>query len=381
MNYRSPWMNEELDAVRDTARKFLEKESVPNHARWAKQHHVDRGFWNAAGELGLLCVSCPVEYGGGGGTFAHEAVVVEEQARICDDSWNYQVHSTIVSHYFVNCGTEEQKRKWLPKLASGEYVGAIAMTEPGTGSDLQAVRTSARRDGDHYVVNGSKTFITNGTHCDLLIIVARTSDAPGGKGLSLLVAETKDLPGFTRGRVLDKIGAKGGDLRELFFEDMRIPVSNLLGGEEGRGFVQLMQNLPQERLVIAVSAVACMEKAVELAVQYAKERTAFGQQLLAFQNTRFVLAECRSEALAMRTFVDHCIGLHLEGKLDAATASMAKYLSTDKQGQIIDRCLQVFGGYGFMEEFPIARMYTAARVQRIYGGANEIMKELIARTL
>ena len=341
MNYRSPWMTEELDAVRDTARKFLERESAPHHARWAKQHHIDRGFWNAAGDLGLLCVSCPVEYGGGGGTFAHEAVVMEEQARVCDDSWNYSVHSTIVAHYVANYGTEQQKRDWLPKLASGEYVGAIAMTEPGTGSDLQAVRTSARRDGDHYVVNGSKTFISNGTLCDLLIIVARTSDAPGGKALSLIVAETKDLPGFTRGRVLEKIGAKGGDLRELFFEDMRVPASNLLGGEEGRGFAQLMQQLPQERLAIAVIAIACMEKAVDLAVQYAKERTAFGQNLLAFQNTRFVLAECRSEALAMRTFVDHCIGLHLEGKLDAATASMAKYLATDKQCQIVDRCLQV----------------------------------------
>ncbi|GHE53825.1 acyl-CoA dehydrogenase [Camelimonas fluminis] len=381
MSYRSPWMNEELDQVRDTARKFLEAESAPHHARWAKQHMIDRTFWNAAGDLGLLCVSCPTEYGGGGGTFAHEAVVMEEQARVGDDAWNYSVHSTIVAHYFAAYGTEEQKRRWLPRLASGEFVGAIAMTEPGTGSDLQGVRTHARRDGDEFVVNGAKTFISNGTHCDLLIIVARTTDAPGGKGLSLLVAETRDLPGFSRGRELEKIGAKGGDLRELFFEDMRIPAANVLGGVEGQGFVQLMKQLPQERLSIAVLAAAACERAVDLAVQYAKERSAFGQNLLSFQNTRFVLAECRTEAYAIRTFVDHCIGLHLEGKLDAATASMAKYLATDKQGQIIDRCLQVFGGYGYMEEYPIARMYTAARVTRIYGGANEIMKELIARTL
>lgn len=381
MNYRSPWMNEELDAVRDTARKFLEKETAPNLARWAKQHHVDRSLWNAAGEIGLLCVSCPVEYGGGGGTFAHEAVVMEEQARIGDDAWSYAVHSTIVAHYIVAYGTEAQKQRWLPKLASGEFVGAIAMTEPGTGSDLQAVRTHARRDGDHYVVNGSKTFISNGTHCDLLIIVTRTTDAPGGKGLSLLVAETGDLPGFSRGRVLEKIGAKGGELRELFFEDMRIPASNVLGGEDGKGFVQLMNQLPQERLSIAVTAIAGTEWAIELAIAYAKERMAFGQNLLSFQNTRFVLAECRTEAYAVRTFVDHCIGLHLENRLDAATASMAKYLATDKQCQIVDRCLQIFGGYGYMEEYPIARLYTGARVQRIYGGSNEIMKELIARTL
>jgi len=381
MTYRSPWMNAELDAVRDTARKFLEKESAPNHERWAKERQIDRSFWNAAGDLGLLCVSCPTEYGGGGGTFAHEAVVMEEQARIADDCWNYSVHSTIVAHYFAAYGSDEQKRRWLPKLASGEYVGAIAMTEPGTGSDLQAVRTTARREGDHYVINGSKIFITNGTHCDLLIIVARTGPDPGGKGLSLIVAETQGLKGFTRGRVLEKIGAKGGDLRELFFEDMRVPVVNLLGSVEGQGFVQLMKQLPQERLAIAATAVASAEHAVDLAIEYAKQRSAFGQTLMSFQNTRFVLAECRTEALALRTFVDHCIMLHLDGKLDAATASMAKYLATDKQCQIIDRCLQVFGGFGYMMEFPIARMYAAARVQKIYGGTNEIMKELIARSL
>jgi len=381
MFYRSPWMTEELDSVRDLARKFLAKESEPNHERWTKQGCVDREFWNAAGSVGLLCVSCPEEYGGGGGTFAHEAVVMEEQARIADDTWAYSVHSTIVAHYINAYGSEEQKRRWLPKMASGEMVGAIAMTEPGTGSDLQAVRTTARRDGDHYVINGSKTFITNGTHCDLLIIVARTGTEKGGKSLSLIVAETQGRKGFERGRVLQKIGAKGTDTRELSFTDMRVPVANLLGAEEGQGFAQLMTQLPQERLAIAVLAVASAEHAVELATAYAKERTAFGQNLLSFQNTRFVLAECRTEALAARTLLDYCISLHLEGKLDAATASMAKYWTTEKQCEIIDRCLQVFGGYGYMLEYPIARMYAAARVQKIYGGANEIMKELVARTL
>jgi long-chain-acyl-CoA dehydrogenase len=381
MTYRSPWMNEELDSVRDLARKFLAKESEPNHERWAHQRCVDRTFWNAAGSVGLLCVSCPEEHGGGGGTFAHEAVVIEEQARIADDCWAYSVHSTIVAHYINAYGSEEQKRRWLPRMARGELVGAIAMTEPGAGSDLQSVRTTARREGDHYVINGSKTFITNGTHCDLLIIVARIGSAKGGKGLSLIVAETQRLEGFQRGRVLEKIGMKGMDTRELSFIDMKVPAANLLGPEEGQGFVQLMTQLPQERLAIAVSAVAAAEHAVDLAIAYAKERTAFGKDLLSFQNTRFVLAECRTDALAARTLVDHCIVQHVAGKLDATTASMAKYWATERQCEIIDRCLQVFGGYGYMLEYPIARMYAAARVQKIYGGTSEIMKELVARSL
>ncbi|MFD0661141.1 acyl-CoA dehydrogenase family protein [Thermocatellispora tengchongensis] len=373
-------MTDDLDELRDLTRRFLAKELEPNQDLWSRQHAVDREFWNAAGAIGLLCISCPERYGGGGGTFAHEAVVIEEQARIADDCWAYNVHSTIVAHYINAYGSEEQKRRWLPGMARGELVGAIAMTEPGAGSDLQAIRTTAVRDGDHYVINGSKTFITNGTHCDLLIIAARTGEERGGKGLSLIVAETRGLRGFHRGRVLSKIGQHGQDTRELSFTDMRVPVANLLG-EEGQGFGQLMAQLPQERLTIAVSAVAAAEHAVDLAVEYAKTRTAFGQQLLAFQNTRFVLAECRTEALALRTFVDHCIMRHLDGALDMATASMAKYLATDKQSEIIDRCLQIFGGYGYITEYPIARMYAGARVQRIYGGTNEIMKELIARSL
>lgn len=378
--YRSPWMTDELDDVRTLARTFFAKESVPHQERWAEQHQVDRSYWNAAGAAGLLCIGLPQEYGGGGGTFAYEAVVMEEQSAAGDDAFGYSVHSTIVAPYIANYGTEQQKRRWLPRLASGEYVGAIAMTEPGAGSDLQALRTSARFEGDHYVVNGSKTFITNGSHADLVIVVVRTG-GDGGAGLSLLVVETEGLDGFERGRVLAKVGMPGQDTRELFFADMHVPQENLLGGEEGQAFAQLMEQLPQERLIIAVSAAKGMEVAVEQTVAYAKERQAFGRDLMKFQNTRFVLAECATEARAVRTLVDHCIQQHLDGRLDAATASMAKWYSTQKQCEVIDRCVQVFGGYGYMLEYPIARAYAAARVQKIYGGTNEIMKELIARTL
>ena len=380
--FRSPWMTEDLDALRDHSRAFMAKELIPNNERWSEQGHVDREFWKSAGDAGLLCISIPEEYGGGGGTFAHEAVIAEEQAYALDDGWGNSVHSTIVAHYILQYGTEEQKKNWLPKLATGELVGAIAMTEPGAGSDLQALRTSAVRDGDDFVVNGAKTFISNGMHADLVIIVARTG-GEGAAGLSLLVAEVTDLPGFNRGRKLDKVGLKYQDTMELFFDDMRIPAANLLGGAEGegQGFIQLMQQLPQERLIIAVTAVAAAETAVKLATDYAKEREAFGRPILKFQNLRFELAECKTETLAARTLLDHCISLHIEGKLDPATASMAKYYCTDKQCEIIDRCLQVFGGYGFMTEYPIARLYASARVQKIYGGTNEIMKELISRTL
>ncbi|MGH8827894.1 MAG: acyl-CoA dehydrogenase family protein, partial [Jiangellaceae bacterium] len=346
----------------------------------ADQRAVDREFWNRAGSAGLLCISVPEVYGGGGGTFAHEAVVLEEQAFADDDAFGNSVHSGIVAHYLLAYGSEEQKQRWLPKMASGELVGAIAMTEPGAGSDLQAVATTAKRDGDRYVINGSKTFISNGTHADLVIIVARTGGA-GAAGMSLVVAEVADLPGFHRGRVLEKIGMKGQDTRELAFVDARVPVANLLGAAEGQGFYQLMTQLPQERLAISVAAVAGMERAIELTLEYVKQRKAFGREILKFQNTRFTLAECTTEAFAARTFLDHCVALHVEGRLDAVTASMAKYYTTDKQYEVTDRCLQFFGGYGYMLEYPIARLYAAARVQKIYGGTNEIMKELISRAL
>jgi acyl-CoA dehydrogenase len=378
--YVSPWMQDEVVDVATLARSFFEREVTPHAVRFAEQHQVDKQTWLAAGEAGLLCISIPEEYGGGGGTFAHEAAVMWEQGRAGDDALGYSVHSSIVAHYLLNYGSEAQKQKWLPAMARGELVGAIAMTEPSTGSDLQRIRTTARREGEHYVVNGSKTFITNSSHAGLVLIVARTG-AEGAQGISLVVAEVDGLEGFERGRVLNKIGQHGQDTRELSFTDMRVPIENLLGDEEGQGFYQLMLQLPQERLAIAVGAVGSAEKAVELAVAYSKEREAFGKPIGHFQNTRFTLAEVSTDVLAARTFLDYCIGLHLTGRLDAATASRAKYWTTDVQCDVIDRCLQVFGGYGYMMEYPIARMYAGARVQKIYGGTNEIMKELISRTL
>ena len=379
--YRGAWETQETDDLRDLARGFFAKEIVPHEARFAEQKQVDRDTWTRAGDAGLLCISIPEEYGGGGGTFAHEAVLLQEQGFVGDTSWGNSVHSTINAHYINAFGTEEQKRRWLPRMATGELVSAIAMTEPGTGSDLQNITTRAVRDGDEYVINGAKTFITNGSHADLVIIVARTSDEPGAKGVSLIVAEVNDLSGFSRGRVLEKVGLHGQDTRELFFEDMRVPADNVLGGAEGRGFIQLMQQLPQERLAIAVGGAATAEFAVRETVAYAKEREAFGRPILGFQNTKFVLAECATETLSVRTFIDHLTSEHIKGTLTTEQASAGKYWATDAQNRVVDRCLQVFGGYGYMVEYPIARLYADARVQKIYGGTNEIMKELIARGL
>lgn len=379
--YRGTWETQETDDLRELVRNFMNKEIVPHQDTFIDNHQVDRELWNRAGDAGLLCISIPEEYGGGGGTFAHEAVILQEQGFAGDAAWGNSVHSTIIAHYINTFGTEEQKKRWLPGMATGELVAAIAMTEPGTGSDLQSVKTKAVRDGDEYVVNGSKTFISNGTHCDILVIVARTSEEPGAKGVSLIVAEVADLPGFSRGRVLDKVGQRGQDTRELIFEDMRVPVDNVLGGVEGRGFIQLMQQLPQERMAIAVAGATTAEAAVREAVAYAKEREAFGQPIMKFQNTKFVLAECATEVFSTRTFVDHLTQLHIDGKLTTEQASAGKYWATDAQTNVIDRCLQVFGGYGYMMEYPIARMYADARVQKIYGGTNEIMKELISRGL
>lgn len=377
--HRPPWLTDELDSLAELTRDFFTRESVPHFEKWAENQQVDRELWNKAGDAGLLCLSVPEEYGGGGGTFAHEAVVQYEQAYLGDSAFGNFVHSGIVAPYFTNYASEEQKQRWLPKLASGEFVGAIAMTEPGTGSDLQAIKTTAKRDGDEFVINGSKTFITNGSHADLIIVVCRTGEQ-GHAGISLIVVETKDLEGFSRGRVLNKIGMKGQDTRELFFQDVRVPADNILG-EEGQGFIYLMQQLSQERLSIAVGAIAATEAAIQQTIDYTKQREAFGKPVFTFQNTRFELAECTTEAMAVRTFVDHCIQRHIDGKLDPATASAVKYLATDKQVEIIDRCLQLFGGYGYMLEYPIARAYADARVQKIYGGTNEIMKELISRDL
>jgi acyl-CoA dehydrogenase len=375
------WMTEELVLFRDNVRKFIAAEITPYEEEWNEQQSVDRSLWTKAGAAGLLCTDVAEEYGGAGGTFAHEAVILQEQARAGNTSWAKGVHE-IVTHYVVGCGTPEQKRRWLPKLASGEWVGAIAMTEPGTGSDLQAVRTRAERKGETYVVNGAKTFISNGLHCGLLIIVCKTNLAEGAKGVSLLVVEQPaEQPGFRRGRLLHKIGQKGQDTAELFFEDLQVPAENLLGGREGQGFYQLMNQLPRERLIIGVGAIAAAEAALEHTLAYVRERKAFGKRLLEFQNTRFRLAERKTELTIGQVFIDHCIQRLIDGRLDAATASMAKWWGTQKQCEIVDECLQFFGGYGYMLEYPIARFYADARVQKIYGGTNEIMKELIARGL
>ena len=378
---QAPWTNEELALFRDNVRKFIAAEITPFEEEWDAQQFVDRALWTKAGAAGLLCTDVAEEYGGAGGSFAHEAVILQEQARAGNTSWAKGVHE-IVTHYIVGCGTPEQKRRWLPKLVSGEWVGAIAMTEPGTGSDLQAVRTRAERKGETYVVNGAKTFISNGHHCGLLIIVCKTNPAEGAKGVSLLVVEEPtEHPGFRCGRLLHKIGQKGQDTAELFFDDLQVPAENLLGGQEGQGFYHLMNQLPRERLIIGLGAIAAAEAALEHALAYVRERKAFGKRLLEFQNTRFRLAERHTELTIGKVFIDHCIQRMLDGQLDAATASMAKWWGTQKQCEIVDECLQFFGGYGYMLEYPIARMYADARVQKIYGGTNEIMKELIARTL
>ncbi|WP_028203638.1 acyl-CoA dehydrogenase family protein [Paraburkholderia nodosa] len=379
--YRSPWITDDLVLFQDSIRKFIERELVPHEERWWKQQHVDREVWRKAGEFGMLCASIPEEYGGGGGTFAHEAIIALEQSRAMVSSLGTNVHSGIVAHYILRYGTEEQKRRWLPKMASGERVAAIAMSEPGAGSDLKSIKTRAVRDGDHYVINGSKTFISNGLLADLICVVVKTDPAQGAKGVSIVVVETDDLPGFRRGRVLEKMGQKGQDTAELFFDDVRVPCANLLGTEEGKGFYQLMQQLPQERMIIALGALSAMEKALDVTTAYVRERKVFGMSLLDMQNTRFKLAECKTHATIARTFIDDCMAKVLRGELDGETAAMAKWWCTQRSCEIIDECLQLHGGYGYMMEYPIARLYVNARVSKIFGGSNEIMKELIARTL
>ena len=382
LGVRSPWRETEHEDLASLARSFFAQQVVPHTERLLEQGHPDREHYLAAGRLGLLCPSVPEDLGGGGGTFAHEAVVLEEQVRTGEQSLGIGVHNGIIPGYLLAYGTPEQQRRWLPKLCSGELVGAIAMTEPGGGSDLQAMRTRAVRDGDEYVVSGSKTFITNGFLADLLILAVKTDVSAGAKGISLLVCELTDsTPGFRRGRKIDKLGLRASDTAELFFDGMRVPAANLLGPAEGLGFVQMMQQLPQERLVIGVTAVAAMERAIELTVAYTKERTAFGKTLFEQQNTRFVLAECVALARSGRTFVDDCVVRHLAGELDVATAALSKFHLTDSQCTVMDKCLQLFGGYGYTTEYPISRMYADARVQKIYAGSNEIMKELVARAL
>jgi alkylation response protein AidB-like acyl-CoA dehydrogenase len=367
------------EIFRDAVGKLLDHDCVPHHERWEDQGNVDRDIWLKAGEQGLLCPTVPEQYGGAGTDFLYNVVVDEEIARRGLSGIGWGLHSDIVAPYVVNYGSEELKQKYLPKLISGEMITAIAMTEPGAGSDLQGVKTTAVRDGDHYVINGSKTFITNGYLADLVIVVAKTDPAGGAKGTSLILVEA-GTPGFSKGRKLKKVGMKAQDTSELFFEDVRVPVGNLLG-EEGMGFIYLMQELPQERLSVAVNAVAATESILAITVDYVKQRQAFGKPVAAFQNTQFKLAEMDSEVTAMRVFIDRCIELHLAGKLDIPTAAKTKLLSTDLQCKVMDECVQLHGGYGFMWEYPVARAWADSRVQRIYAGTNEVMKVIISRAL
>ena len=376
----SPWMNDELSIFREAAARFLDAEMVPNDPQWRKQQNVGAEIWRKAGALGFLCTDVSAEFGGGGGDFRHEAVLYGELGRRGLSGFGQGVHS-ICAHYLVNHGTEEQKRRFLPRMAAGELIGAIGMTEPSAGSDLQGLKTRAVREGDQYVINGSKIFITNGYLAGLIALVVKTQPGAGAKGTSILMVETANLEGFRVGRILDKMGLKSQDTAELFFDNVRVPASNLLGGAEGQGFYQLMGDLPYERAVIAVAAVAAMEGALAETIKYVKERKAFGKSIAEFQNTKFKLAEIATKTRIARVFVDDCIAKVVAGTLDTATASMAKYWTTDTQQEVLDECVQLHGGYGYMNEYLVCRMFADSRVQRIYGGTNEIMKELISRAL
>jgi len=371
--------NENHAIFRESFRRFVEKEIVPFHAQWEDQGYVDREVWSKAGANGFLCTSMPEEYGGAGADKLYSVAMMEETARVNASGIGFGLHSEIVAPYILHYGSEEQRRRILPKMATGEWVGAIAMSEPAAGSDLQGVKTTALRKGDRYVVNGSKTFITNGWHADVVIVVAKTNPQAGAKGTSLLLVE-RGMPGFEKGKRLKKVGMKAQDTSELFFDNVEVPLENLLG-RENEGFIYLMQELPWERLQIAIGAVESAQAAIDWTVQYVKERKVFGTTVANFQNTRFTLAELQTEVQIARVFVDKCVSLLVDGKLDASTASMAKYWCSDLQCKVIDECLQLHGGYGYMWEYPIARAFADSRVQRIYGGTNEIMKELITRTM
>ncbi|PLC03596.1 acyl-CoA dehydrogenase [Variovorax sp. RO1] len=376
--YRHRWMDEDIDAFREQARRYIAAELSPHLDGWRRQGFIPREVWRPFGEMGFLLPEVDEAYGGAGASPAYQMVVQDELAK-AEFPANTGVHN-LAAHYILDYGTEAQKMRWLPKLASGEMLAGIALTEPGCGSDLKALRTRARRDGDHYVIDGAKTFITNGFTGNLLVVAVRTGEA-GSRGVSLVVLETEDLPGFRVGRRLEKLGQHASDTAEIFFDGVRVPADHLLGGKEGDGFIQLMSQLSYERLFLCVPAAAVIERAVELTVEYTQQRKAFGQTVFDFQNTRFKLAECATIAHVVRTFVNDCIQRMVDGTLDQEAAYMAKLWCTEQQGKVTDECLQLFGGYGYMVEYPIARMYADARVQRIYGGTSEIMKDLIARKL
>ncbi len=369
------------EAFRDSFRRFIANEVSPFHDAWEEQGYVERAVWNKAGENGFLCTSMPETYGGADADKLYSVIQMEELARAGTSGIGYSLHSEIVAPYILHYGTEAQKSHYLPKLASGEMIGAIAMSEPAAGSDLQGIKATAiKQDDGSYLLNGSKTFITNGWHADLVIVVAKTNPAAGGKGTSLLLVE-RGMAGFSAGKRLKKLGLKAQDTSELFFDNVRVPAENLLGGAamENKGFICLMEQLPWERLQIAITAVASAQAAIDWTVAYVKERKVFGQAVSSFQNTRFKLAEMQTEVQIAQVFVDKCTELVLTDKLDTATASMAKYWCSDLQCKVMDECVQLFGGYGYMWEYPITRAYADARVQRIYGGTNEIMKEVITR--
>lgn len=374
--------DEEISIFADAVGKFYQQHAPEKRvSKWREEGQVDREFWREAGQAGLLGVSVPEAYGGHGGDFRHDMVVIDQQAKHEVDGFAASLHNTIILPYLVRHGTEEQKQKYLPKLVTGDLVSAIAMTEPGVGSDLQSITTTALKDGNGYRINGSKTYISNGQTADFIVVVAKTDPNERAKGISLMLLETDGAEGFQRGRKLDKIGLDAADTSELFFDNVFVPAENVLGGVEGKGFYQLMGELPQERLVIAMQSCTSIEKALDTTIDYVKERKAFGQTIWDFQNTQFVLADLKARGTAARVFVNDCIARLLKGELDVATASMAKYWVTELQSEVVDKCLQLHGGAGYINDYPIAKMYRDARITRIFGGSNEVMKMLIARSM
>ena len=376
----SSWVSDEHHLFGESVQKFYEQEMTPHVDKWNDNGIVDRNFWIKAGDAGIMGGSVNEEYGGSGGDIGFDSIALYEQARTGDASWGYGIQS-IVIHYVTSYGSHEQKTEWLPKLISGEKIGALAMTEPGAGSDVQSIRTSAQKNGNQYVINGSKIFITNGQSADLIIVTSKTNKNEGAKGVSLIMVDSAEADGLRRGKNLNKLGLKGNDTSELFFENLKVPLTNLIGDEEGQGFYQLMKQLPWERLLIGITALGAIDCALDYTVKYVQQRNAFNKRIMDFQNTRFKLAEVKTKAEVLRAFINDCIGRLRENNLDAATASMAKWWGSQIQNEVMDECLQLHGGYGFMMEYPIAKMYADARVQSIYGGTNEIMKELIARSI